>query len=432
MIKKSICIAIVTILLVLGNRTSAQQIEPELSSQAFASLITCGPGDDFYTTFGHTALRICDSNAILTLNRMRNGIITQDTVRGIDYIYNYGTFNFGDNFYFKFAQGRLDYCLSRSSGLNNFLFEYSAEGRYVYEQKLNLSHEDLQKLFNALEKNYLPENRYYKYDFFKDNCATRIRDQINNCITVPEGEHLPFVESTSDTNLTFRQLLYPHMDGKLEWWKLGIDIVLGSICDKHASNLDYDFCPFELSFQVDTTTYIKIGDSVTSIQRIRLAEPRQQILEENRSPLPFSISPLLVFWTICLIVIGLSIISWAKQAQGSTKWKLRGLDAPLFLMVGIVSIVVLFLWFFSDHYCTKGNLNILWASPLFLYFGTFTSRSHKWLVYLQLLMLLALMGGFWVLPQSFNSAIFPIALMLFVRLLSIANNQKNILNNNQQ
>lgn len=414
---------IIIFALLLGFEASAQKLELQLSEQAYASLLTCGPGDDFYTTFGHTALRICDSNAIQVMNRMHNGNIVKDTIRGIDVVYNYGTFNFCDNFYFKFAQGRLDYCLSRDHSMNNFLFEYANEGRYVYEQKLNLTHADLQKLFEAMEENYLPENRYYKYDFFKDNCATRVRDKINECISLPEGTNPPFAESTSDTNFTFRKLLYPHMDGRLEWWKLGIDLVLGSICDKRASNLDYDFCPIELSHQVDTMYYLAKVDSTHTIEKIKLAEPMVLILPENRAQLPMSIYPTLVFWASCLIVIGLTVISWVKQSRGSKRWKLRGLDAPLFLIVALISVVIIFLWFFSDHYCTKGNLNILWASPLFFYFGLFTARSNKWVIYVQLLMLVVLMGGFWWLPQEFNAAIFPIALMLFVRLISIVRGQ---------
>ena len=127
---------------------------PRLSDSAYASLITCGPGDEFYTTFGHSAIRINDS------------------VNNIDVVYNYGTFDFDTpHFYWKFARGRLNYCLSRSS-FDNFMFEYSMEGRAVWEQRLRLTSQELNNLFIALETNYMPQYRYYLYDFFRDNCAT--------------------------------------------------------------------------------------------------------------------------------------------------------------------------------------------------------------------------------------------------------------------
>ncbi|MBR4772955.1 MAG: DUF4105 domain-containing protein, partial [Bacteroidales bacterium] len=135
--------------------------ELPLSPTATASVITCGPGNDFYTTFGHSALRITD------------------TANGIDLVYNYGTFDFDTpHFYWTFAKGKLDYCLARSS-FDHFLAVYSYERRYMYEQRLNLTPQELNNLFVMLEWNYLPENRYYRYDLLLDNCATRVRDMVD-------------------------------------------------------------------------------------------------------------------------------------------------------------------------------------------------------------------------------------------------------------
>ena len=123
----------------------------KLSDSAFASLITCGPGNDFYTTFGHTALRICDS------------------ARKTDIVFNYGTFDFNTpHFYLKFSRGILQYQLSISH-FNSFMAEYVYEGRAVSEQRLLLTQEELERLYDALMENYLPKNRYYPYDFCIDN-----------------------------------------------------------------------------------------------------------------------------------------------------------------------------------------------------------------------------------------------------------------------
>ena len=136
----------ITALLLLCCPVQAQINETagvRLSGDAYASLLTCGPGNEFYTTFGHTALRLCDS------------------AQGIDVVYNYGMFDFGEpHFYFHFAQGRLNYFLGRSS-FQGFFKEYAMEGSSMFEQRLLLTHAEVCRLFQLLETNYMPENKHY-------------------------------------------------------------------------------------------------------------------------------------------------------------------------------------------------------------------------------------------------------------------------------
>ena len=208
----------------------AQKIEAHLSDSAFASVITCGAGQEFYTTFGHSAIRICD------------------TTQQLDLVYNYGTFNFDTpHFYWTFARGRLNYHLARGT-FQNFIFEYAYEGRAVWEQRLLLSNQELNNLFILLETNYQPEYRYYMYDFFRDNCATRVRDMVANSLCHRQLSH----ETTTDTNLTYRQLLYRYTADNLLWWRLGVDIALGQRCDHRCSNYEYMFSPIEMMAQLDT------------------------------------------------------------------------------------------------------------------------------------------------------------------------------------
>src|SRR5690606_5550069 len=115
-------------------------------------------GDDLYATFGHSAVRVTDSSA------------------GIDYVFNYGTFDFDTpHFYWKFVRGKLMYSLS-AMDFPTFMQAYREEGRSVTEQVLNLSCPEKEMIWQFLQQNYLPENRDYKYDFLYDNCSTRIRD----------------------------------------------------------------------------------------------------------------------------------------------------------------------------------------------------------------------------------------------------------------
>lgn len=359
-------------------------VVPTLSPTAFASVITCGSGEEFYTTFGHSAIRVCD------------------TSQQIDVVYNYGTFNFNiPHFYWTFARGRLDYSISRST-YPAFLFEYGYEGRAVWEQRLRLTNQEVNNLFVLLETNYLPEYRYYKYDFFRDNCATRVRDMVASCLC----HRTLSPEQTCDTNLTYRQLLYRYTNNNLLWWRLGVDIALGQRCDHRCSNYEYMFSPIEMMRQYDTM--------LVSDTRQPLCEPALQVLQETRPPLHRSLSPTLLFYVVFLAVVLITLLQWRKG------WRLAWFDAVLFALPFLISVVVIFLWFFTNHYCTRPNLNILWASPLFIYFAIRQNKSHPIVVIIQLVMLLAAMVMTLApLPQQINQALLPVCLTLTLRLISI-------------
>lgn len=371
------------LLLFSAALSRAQHYEAELSDSAFASVLTCGPGEEFYSSFGHSALRICDSTI------------------GLDLVYNYGTFDFNmPHFYWSFACGRLNYSLSRTD-FESFLFEYAYEGRAVWEQQLRISNQELNNLFILLEQNYLPEYRYYSYDFFRDNCATRVRDMVVNCL-----DHRRLSPKVvTDTNLSFRDIVYKSTEKNLLWWRLGVDIALGQRCDHRCSNYEYMFSPLEMMGQLDT---MKVSDTQQP-----LVNPAQQLLAETRPPLARSISPTLLFWVLFFVVLLLTLLEWHKT------WRLNWLDAIIYGVTFVVSVLVIFLWFFTEHYCTKPNFNILWASPLFLYFAIAQRRSKQWIICLQMVMLLAAMVmTIGPLPQQLNAAILPISLILFCRLLA--------------
>ncbi len=378
-------LALLLTLAVLASPLRAQVPDslPHLGDSAFAALITCGPGDEFYTSFGHSALRICDST------------------QGIDVIYNYGTFDFNTpHFYWKFARGYLNYHLSRST-FYGFLLEYQFEGRAVWQQRLRLTNQELNNLFLMLEYNYQPECRYYQYDFFRDNCATRPRDMIAHAL-----DHRTLSpETTTDTNLTYRNHLYRSTAHTLLWWRLAVDMALGLPCDHRCSNYEYMFSPIAMMQQFDTLT---VSDT-----RQPIAEPAEVVLPETRIPPSRSVSPTLTFWVLFLAVLLLTLLGWKHQ------WRLRWLDIPLFVIPFLGSLLVIFLWFVSSHYCTKANLNILWASPLFLYFAIRLRHSNRWLVILQLVMLLAAcVMTLAPLPQQLNAALLPISLTLALRLIA--------------
>lgn len=350
--------------------------EMPLSDGATASVLTCGPGNDFYTTFGHSALRITD------------------TAQGIDWVYNYGTFDFNTpHFYWQFTRGRLSYRLSRED-FDDFMFTYQYEQRAVWEQRLNLTPQEINNLYVALEWNYRPENRYYLYDILRDNCATRVRDMVK-----ASPSHRDWDVSLPDKgDSSYRLFLGKCMDNTLEWWSLGIDIILGLHADHHCTDEEDMFLPMEMMSRFNYACLVD-RQSTTS----KLADDTVQLLPDTREPLHRSFPPLVVFSLIFLVV---ALLSWKNL------WP-RWADRVLLVIAGVAGLFLLFMWFGTDHWCTKWNLNILWTSPLLILIAIRLDRSPRWSLWFQEACFLA--AAVYVVVCGLSTAIIPIILMLALR-----------------
>jgi hypothetical protein len=384
---KNICIYIILFLL------SAHAVFAQLSENAKVSVLTCGDGFEFFETFGHTALRVCD------------------TALNMDYVFNWGIFDFNtDNFYLKFAQGKLPYMLGVTE-YQWFVAEYACEGRSIYEQELNLTYEEKSILYESILENYKPENRYYNYDFFEDNCATRIRDIIQKSL---QRRQFP-VNAVTNSNLTFRQLFYPYTEHFL-WWRFGIDIALGMRADKKINTYNYMYLPNDLMNQFDTT--------ILSHDNKALADSIQTVLKEQYPhSVPTAFSPNMAFWLLFIFVVLLTF------TELKYKFYTKVFDVVFFCMIFILSLLVVYLCFISDHNATKYNFNLLWANPLVLYVLIRLHKSIPIVLYFLLGCLAVLVFGFWLLPQSFNSAFFPIWLVLMLRIMLLLFRKKQFKSN---
>lgn len=338
-----------------------------LSETAKASVITCGPGDDFYTTFGHSALRICD------------------TATGVDKVYNYGTFDFDTpHFYWKFMRGQLDYCLGRFS-FENFMFEYQTEGRAVWEQQLSFSPQEVSNLYLLLEQKYLPEYRYYRYDFFRDNCATRIRDMVYLACGKKK-----VVKEEMRESLSYRDYLHSAMCDKLEWWAMGVDLLLGLPADHRCSADDAMFYPLVMQ------------EVFAAAQRggASLVGPSTLLLAENRDEVSDSFPPFVVF-TLLFVVMAV-LCRWRRAFGIAVR--------VLFVVAGLIGLFLLFMWFGTNHYCTEWNLNILWASPLLIWMAVYLERTPRWAMWIQLAMFVVALV--WVVWCHLSVAFIPLILTL--------------------
>ena len=371
-IKQPFLLALLGLLVLLGTPRCAKAQMP-LSPTAYASVLTCGPGDDFYTTFGHSALRIVD------------------TANNIDLVYNYGTFDFSTpHFYWKFMRGLLDYRLSRTI-YPHFILEYQLEGREVREQVLTFEPAQVANLYLLMEQNYLPEYRYYRYDFFRDNCATRIRDMVYNAWARDTLLSRPYEPRT------YRRMVTDNLHGTLEWWWLGIDLLFGLPTDHRCTAPERMFLPAEMEAELAQCSTRKEWKAPF------ITEPSRQLMPSQRQPLSRSIPPVAVFALLLALVTVLSV----KKKCG--KW----IDRTLFIVAGVLGLFLLFMWLGTDHWCTKWNLNVLWASPMLLLIAIRLERSPKWALWFQEICFLA--ATVWVLWCGLNPALLPIILMLALR-----------------
>ncbi|MEB8344592.1 DUF4105 domain-containing protein [Flavobacteriaceae bacterium KMM 6898] len=372
------------LLVLLGFSFMSFSQEVTLSPKAQISIITCGPGQELYSTFGHSAFRL------------------QDPVLGIDVVYNYGTFNFNTpNFYMKFVQGKLLYSLSRQK-FEDFLWTYEMENRWVQEQLLNLDPKETKNLFEFLENNFKPENRDYQYDFFFDNCSSKIRDVLNTVF----GDRISYHEDHLIQRYTFRQLIHQSLVTN-SWSAFGIDLALGSVIDKQATPNEHMFLPIYVMGQMANT----------DLDQEPIVKRERSIMEfESQDPYTyFLLTPL--FWVLALMVFVLVITLIDFKNNSRSRW----LDFFLSFSTGITGLLIIFLWFFTDHTATSGNLNILWAFPLNIvscFYLAKTKPLPNWMqkYFIVLTVLLFVTPMVWLTGmQIFSPLIAPLLVLLAAR-----------------
>ena len=355
-----------------------QQPTPILSNKAEISVLTCSPGNQLYSLFGHSAIRVIDP------------------INKIDAVFNYGTFSFNEGFYFNFAMGRLNYKLSVSP-MSGFMREYQYENRGVTEQILDLDSAQKQNLLNFLDWNRQPENRVYLYDFFYNNCSSIIRDVLDTALTTEISfEDLNYASSPSYRNMIDSYLIYH------PWGDFGIDLGLGTPCDKIPSAQEYLFLPDELDRAFDHAQIE--GRPIVKEERILLTTDGLTFTWSFTQPVP-------LFWILFGIIAVLSLWGLRKGKR------MMFLDVIIFCAYGAVGALLFFLWFITIHTATANNLNMLWAWPIHILAIPFLwiERIRKPYFMAYGIVLLLTLLSFPILPQMLHMAIIPIVLIGLIR-----------------
>jgi len=325
--KKILISALLLTCLLLGVEAQS----PELGDMVEVSLLTCRSGDELYSTFGHTALRV------------------RNEANSSDIVFNYGVFDFdAPYFYIKFLRGLLPYRLSATT-MERFLRNYNYERRSVIEQKLALTTAQKTALLEALAENIKPENATYKYDFFFDNCTTRTEDVVRSITgTITYSKPL--------ADVTFRQMLKPNLTS-LPWSEFGIDLIIGAVADQKASRNQQHFLPLYLYADVKEATI------VIDKARKNLAATDYLVLdfemENEQRKTPATNWPLII---TALLLLAEIAASWLQPTGTMT----RLYDKAWFILLAMMSVVMGIMWWGTEHMATKQNYNLLWANILYI------------------------------------------------------------------
>lgn len=299
-----------------------------LTTNATVSILTCGTGNESYSLFGHTAIRI------------------KDIENNLDIVYNYGAFDFNTpNFVAKFAKGDLQY-FAITHHFSDFISQYVYEKRSVYEQELDLSETLKQQLFDNLNNSLASGDSYYTYKFIDKNCTSMVVDIINK--TVEEAA----ITKKIAANLTYRSILFPYFDNHF-YEKLGTSIIFGTKVDEVGDHL---FLPLELMENLKLAKY----------NNRKLVPKEATTLLEYNEESPFS------WWNNCysyLIILLFIVIANNKIV-----------NQIYFMLLGLIGVLFVFLGFYSGHLELSNNYNVLLFNPLLLLsIWFYTKAKNKWI-----------------------------------------------------
>ena len=361
------------------------------------SILTVSPGKDLADAFGHSGIRVIDRE----LN--------------YDVVFNFGIYDFqAPNFYSNFVKGRPIYSLGINN-YNRFINNYKNQNRGVVEHKILISNNKKDKVIRLLFENSKPENKFYIYDYFNDNCSTKVADLFI--------ENFNDEFSNSEINLSkklknsYRSLIY-QMIPKNSWGSLGIDICLGSVIDQDINYRQTFFLPSKFRKFLET-----IESENPQIIESKLVLESLEASEESVLNLT---SPMLILFFISILIILITIRDFKNNKQTKV------LDILLISITSMIGLLISYLWFISDHTAASQNYNILWASPLniLLFIDLLASKKRKWVLgYLKFIFLmLLLMISHWILSvQTFNITLFSFIFALLIRYLFLIYNHKKLI-----
>jgi len=360
-------------------------------SNSRISILIVAPGTEFYSVFGHSAIRI--SIDLPDSFKSKHSIIAFDSL-DYDVVYNFGMFTPASDVYFDWLRGNMLFHLSKQT-YSSFITEYKHQKRGICEHVLALDSAQTMFIIHSLENNHKIYNRYYWYLFFHDNCTTRIRNlilQTYENITLPEVQEMP----------TYRDQIHPYLK-EYPWGKFVIDIFFGLPLDQKTDINEQIFLPDNLNSILLST--FSNGHPIVR-ETIYVFDPKQSTVK------PFSIITPIV---VCCFILALALL-FSYVRKGTFIF-----DFVLFFVLGIVGMLITYLWFFSGHTTVAiNNLNIIWALPSHIVMAFFLLlkryRNFVSMYFLVTTIVASLLIVSWIFfPQRLNPELIPLVIAIALR-----------------
>ena len=353
-------------------------------------LLTCGPGNEAYSLFGHTAIRISQPE------------------RGQDFVVNYGMFSFSqDYFVLRFVFGITDYQM----GICDYCYfeqEYRSEGRWVFQQELNLTSSEKEALLTSIDENYKPQNRTYRYNFFYNNCTTKARDIIFENLN---GQIVNL--NKVDLGVSFRDLCHSKTYNH-RWSQFGNDLLLGIMADMPTTRSEQQFLPENLMRDFSKAVVAGNGKRQKLVKSESYIVEKQTVVQETSRKDSLT-SPRALLTAISVIIIAISIFETRNR-------KILWFTDAMLLMITGAAGMILFSMIFSQHPTVRINLQILVLNPISFFMAIplalqerkkRTSWWHKGYI---ACLVLGITGG---LFQHYAEGILILALSLLIRYIII-------------
>lgn len=233
-----------------------------------------------------------------------------------------------------------------------FMPEYVSRGSRVVEQDLNLTPEEAHRLLALLQTEALPQNRRYRYNYVKDNCATRILDRIDDAY-----DDVRVIYPDSVTYGTFRNEMRAY-NRNYPWYQFGIDLALGSGIDYGVTGREEMFVPVEMMQRAGAA---RLSDGRRLVKATRVLNEGDG--DVTLGPTPFWLSPLAVAWI--LFVLTIVFAAYSLKTNRIIKW----VYSLWFTLLGLTGTLTAFLVFISSHEATSPNMLLIWLNPLQLVIG---------------------------------------------------------------
>ena len=316
---------------------AAATAEPGSSLTVY--LLTIGWGDAVWERFGHNAIWI------------------KDRARGTDVTYNWGMFSFEEpHFLRRFLTGNTRYWMEPRP-LDEMLYEYRARNRSILAQELNFTPAQRLKLKQFVEWNALPRNKFYRYDYYRDNCSTRLRDALDHALS---GQ-LQLATVTRMTSATYRWHTQRLMTGDIPLYT-GVTFALGHPADKSLSMWEEMFLPVRMAVDLRT---VSIADSTGA--QIPLVRSEAALFTSGRAPEPSAPPNYFPWYVAAGILVAAALIALVRSAEGGHRvasFAATAIATLWSLVAGLAGVALLIAWLFTRHYFMGRNENLMHFDPL--------------------------------------------------------------------